>query len=119
MAVSFSRPALPSQDFIDRCKKEDKIRKDLCGRMREVQPSDIAKRLSALWTRACSNPGWASCSVSWKEANVNFAGERRVVPLDLWLEDKTDLLLMCASQPSLPPCLSIPNVQDTEPRHVN
>ena len=58
------------------------------------------------------------CSVSWKEVNVNFAGERRVVPLDLWLEDKTDLLLMCASQPSLPPCLSIPNVH-TEPRHVN
>ena len=98
MAVSFSRPALPSQDFVDRCQNEDKIRKDLGGRM-QVQPSDIAKRLSAVWTRACSNVHPDMNTVNWKKENVNGN-----VPLEIWVDDKTDLLLLCASQPSPPPC---------------
>ena len=104
MAVSFSRPALHSQVFFQRCKAEPKIKADNNGN--KVTEGDIASRLEELWRRACSNVHPDVNAKSWQQLNAN-----RAVPLECWLTDATDLLLMCAPQPSPPPCSSVPNVR--------
>ena len=106
--MAFSRPALLSQNFVTLCQAEDNISANNNGN--KVTPNDIAKRLAALWVRSCSKLHPAVTSRSWAEVNVG-----RVLPLDHWLDDTTDLLLMCASPPSPPPCLSIPNVHTGSP----
>jgi len=85
--VAFSRPALLSQNFVTLCRAEDNISADNNGN--KVTENDIAKRLAALWVRSCSKTHPAVTSTSWSERNVG-----RFLPLDTWLDDKTDLLLM-------------------------
>ena len=108
--MSFSRPALHSQTFCARCKKEPKIKADNNGN--KVTAEYLALRLSALWGRACSDVHPDVNAHIWAQMNVN-----RVVPLERWLTDATDLLLVCA-QPSPPPCSSVPNVRSGS-SHVN
>merc|ERR1719424_165799 len=75
------------QNFVTLCRAEDNISADNNGN--KVTENDIAKRLAALWVRSCSKTHPAVTSTSWSERNVG-----RFLPLDTWLDDKTDLLLM-------------------------
>jgi len=78
---------LSEQAFVARCKAEDKITKDFNGK--KVEASDIATRLSAIWAQRCSRCHPPVTAISWADANVG-----RVLPLNTWLTDSTDLLLM-------------------------
>lgn len=98
MAVSFSRPAFHSQAFVTRCRAEPKIKADNGGR--KVTAGDIARRLEALWGRACSHVHPDVNATSWQQLNAN-----RAVPLECWLTDATDLLLMCARTTAKPAAL--------------
>lgn len=73
--------------FCARCKKEPKIKADNNGN--KVTAEYLALRLSALWGRACSDVHPDVNAQIWAQMNVN-----RVVPLERWLTDATDLLLV-------------------------
>jgi len=101
------------QTFVTRCRAEAKI--VAANKGKKVTIDDIAKRLSALWARACSKVHPAVTSRSWAEVNVD-----RVLPLEVWLEDKTDLLLMYLlldekNYPVKPPTLISPTYFASDP----
>lgn len=94
------------QNFVKLCRAEDNISADNNGK--KVTENDIATRLAALWSRSCSKIHPAVTSTSWSEVNVG-----RVLPLENWLDDKTDLLLMYLllkekQYPVTPPALISP-----------